>query len=130
MSQENTKMAPKSTTLLRYVLKLLHTEYIPMCYRDTKMMLTMDRSPCSVCCKSSPLITQLLLASWNVTFYSNKVFSFKKDQFLVLYRWQTSLRDKRWIFVDKKGEISWTLLVNFCGHFLGDFDEFPWTLFW
>ena len=32
--------------------------------------------------------------------------------------WQTSRRHKGRILVDKKGEFSWTLLVNSCGHFL------------
>ena len=33
------------------------------------------------------------------------------------YGWQTSHGHKGQIFVDKKGEFSWTLLVFSCGHF-------------
>ena len=47
------------------------------------------------------------------------------------YGWQTSRGHKGQTFVDKKGEFSWTLLVNSRGHFcprevlfLG---EFLWT---
>jgi hypothetical protein len=35
--------------------------------------------------------------------------------------WQTSRENKGQIFIDKKGEFSWTPLVNSRGHFLGDF---------
>ena len=39
--------------------------------------------------------------------------------YLILSKgWQTSCGHKRWIFVDKIGEFSWTLLVNSCGHFV------------
>ena len=47
--------------------------------------------------------------------------------------WQTSRGHKGRIFVDKKGEFSWTLLVNSHGHFgwilVGIFGEFLWTFF-
>ena len=55
--------------------------------------------------------------------------------------WQTSRGHNRWYLVDKKGDISWTLLVTFRGHFCpqevlfsGDISwtflcDFSWTFF-
>ena len=47
--------------------------------------------------------------------------------------WQNYFGHKRWIFVDKIGEFSWTLLVNSCGHFCPQeflfLGEFSWTFF-
>ena len=54
-------------------------------------------------------------------------------QHSISFEWQTSRGHNRWHLVDKRGDISWTLLVTFCGHFcpgevlfLGDFS---WTFF-
>ena len=69
------------------------------------------------------------------------IISSKLPHMLFLKGCQTSRGHKRWIFVDKISDFSWTLLVtsrgqnvhekssfwvNFHGHFLG---EFSWT-FW
>ena len=55
--------------------------------------------------------------------------------------WQTSRGHSRWHLVENRGDISWTLLVTFCGHFcpleilfLGDISwtflgDFSWTFF-
>jgi hypothetical protein len=37
--------------------------------------------------------------------------------------WKNSRGHKRQIFVDKMGEYSWTLLVNFHGHFFNKNDN-------
>ena len=69
------------------------------------------------------------------------VFEKKHWFYLGFFGWQTSRGHNRWHLVDKRGDISWTLLVTFRGHFcprevlfLGDISwtflgDFSWTFF-
>ena len=81
------------------------------------------------------IVKIVLSGDWFST--KNVLFRFSKSTFSHNFGWQTPRGHKGLIFVDKKGEFSWTLLVNFYGHFcprevlfLGDFfvDIFGWIL--
>ena len=68
-----------------------------------------------------------------VSFIELSLTFLSKPLLHLLYGWQTFRGHNRWHFVDKRGDISWTLLATFRGQkcprnvlFLGDFS---WTFF-